>query len=210
MDKDRTNGNIDQLKFDDKNFNKHTEYGMSLLEKSLRENGAGRSILVDKDDNIIAGNGIVEAAINAGISKTRIVEVTGDELVVVKRTDLELDSKQGREMALADNATAAADLNWDETNIAEIADTFDINVGEWGVDIDIASPDDFDDQFSLPDGEKGLATMNFTLANVQADTIMEALDIARDEVTPADTFGNKNSHGNALYKIVKEWVEQRK
>lgn len=210
MDKDRTNGNIDQLKFDDKNFNKHTEYGMSLLEKSLRENGAGRSILVDKDDNIIAGNGIVEAAINAGISKTRIVEVTGDELVVVKRTDLELDSKQGREMALADNATAAADLNWDETNIAEIADTFDINVGEWGVDIDIASPDDFDDQFSLPDGEKGLATMNFTLANVQADTIKEALDMARDEVTPADTFGNENSNGNALYKIVKEWVEQRK
>ena len=112
--------------------------------------------------------------------------------------------------ALADNATAAADLNWDETNIAEIADTFDINVGEWGVDIDIASPDDFDDQFSLPDGEKGLATMNFTLANVQADTIKEALDMARDEVTPADTFGNENSNGNALYKIVKEWVEQRK
>lgn len=54
-------GNIEQLKFDDKNFNKHTEYGMGLLEKSLRENGAGRSVLVDKDDNIIAGNGIVEA-----------------------------------------------------------------------------------------------------------------------------------------------------
>jgi hypothetical protein len=104
---------IEKLKFDKKNFNKHTEYGMSLLEKSLRQNGAGRSILVDKDDNIIAGNGIVEAAVNAGITKTKVVEVTGDELVVVKRTDLELDSKQGREMALADNATAAADLQWD-------------------------------------------------------------------------------------------------
>ena len=104
---------IEKLKYDKKNFNKHTEYGMSLLEKSLRENGAGRSILVDKDNNIIAGNGIVEAAVNAGITKTKVVEVTGDELVVVKRTDLELDSKQGREMALADNATAAADLTWD-------------------------------------------------------------------------------------------------
>ena len=104
---------IEKLKFDKKNFNKHTEYGMSLLEKSLRQNGAGRSILVDKDDNIIAGNGIVEAAVNAGITKTKVVEVTGDELVVVKRTDLELDSKAGREMALADNATAAADLQWD-------------------------------------------------------------------------------------------------
>ena len=135
MTKDRTNGNIDQLKFDDKNFNKHTEYGMSLLEKSLRQNGAGRSILVDKDDNIIAGNGIVEAAINAGISKTRIVEVTGDELVVVKRTDLELDSKKGREMAFADNATAAADLAWDEEKLEEAAEKWDLVPEDWGLEL---------------------------------------------------------------------------
>ena len=146
MDKDRTNGNIDQLKFDDKNFNKHTEYGMSLLEKSLRENGAGRSILVDKDDNIIAGNGIVEAAINAGISKTRIVEVTGDELVVVKRTDLELDSKQGREMALADNATAAADLSWDEECIAAETEKWEIVPEDCGVEMPEASDETSEDE----------------------------------------------------------------
>lgn len=126
---------ISDLVFDDKNFNKHTEYGMSLLEKSLRQNGAGRSILVDKDDNIIAGNGIVEAAINAGISKTRIVEVTGDELVVVKRTDLELDSKKGREMALADNATAAADLAWDEEKLEEAAEKWDLVPEDWGLEL---------------------------------------------------------------------------
>lgn len=126
-------GNIEQLKFDDKNFNKHTEYGMGLLEKSLRENGAGRSVLVDKDDNIIAGNGIVEAAQKAGIVKTRIVEVTGDELVVVKRTDLELDSKKGRQMAFADNATAAADLSWDEERIGEAADEWGLVPEDWGV-----------------------------------------------------------------------------
>lgn len=124
---------IEALKPDNKNFNKHTEYGMALLEKSLRQNGAGRSILVDKDDNIIAGNGIVEAAQNAGITKTRVVEVTGDELVVVKRTDLALDSKQGREMALADNATAAVDLAWDYDAIAKVEIEFDIDVSDWGV-----------------------------------------------------------------------------
>lgn len=127
---------IEKLKFDKKNFNKHTEYGMSLLEKSLRQNGAGRSILVDKDDNIIAGNGIVEAAVNAGITKTKVVEVTGDELVVVKRTDLELDSKRGREMALADNATAAVDLAWDFDAIAEVETEFDIDVSGWGIEIE--------------------------------------------------------------------------
>ena len=108
---------IRDLKFDDKNFNKHTQFGMSLIEKSLRENGAGRSILLDKDNNIIAGNGVVESAGQIGLEKIKIVETTGDEIVAVKRTDISLNSKKGREMALADNATASADLEWDEENL---------------------------------------------------------------------------------------------
>lgn len=123
--------NIKDLKFDDKNFNKHTEYGMSLLEKSLRENGAGRSILVDKDNNIIAGNGIVEAAGQIGMDKVKIVEVEGDEIVAVKRTDIALDSEKGRQMALADNATAAADLNWDFDNMLEKFEPEELE--NWGV-----------------------------------------------------------------------------
>lgn len=126
---------IKDLKFDDKNFNKHTEYGMSLLEKSLRENGAGRSILIDKDNNIIAGNGIVEAAGSVGLEKVKIVETTGDEIIAVKRTDLTLDSKKGREMALADNATAAADLEWNEGILAAETNKYGINTDDWGVDV---------------------------------------------------------------------------
>ena len=128
-------GNINELKFDDKNFNKHTEYGMSLLEKSLRENGAGRSILIDKDNNIIAGNGIVEAAGSVGLEKVKIVETSGDEIIAVKRTDLTLDSKKGREMALADNATAAADLEWNEGILAAETDKYGIDTDDWGVDV---------------------------------------------------------------------------
>lgn len=108
---------IKDLKFDDKNFNRHTQYGMSLLEKSLRENGAGRSILLDKDGNIIAGNGVIEAAGQIGLEKVKIVETTGDEIVAVKRTDISLNSHKGREMALADNATAKADIEWDKENL---------------------------------------------------------------------------------------------
>jgi DNA modification methylase len=128
--------NISDLRFDDKNFNAHTEYGMSLLEKSLRENGAGRSILIDKDNNIIAGNGIIEAAGNIGLEDLQIVETDGTKIVAVKRTDIALDSKEGREMALADNATAAADLNWDEDAISEVSEQFGIDPGEWISDWD--------------------------------------------------------------------------
>lgn len=127
------NGKITDLKPDRKNMNKHTEYGMTLLEKSVRNNKFGRSILVDKDNNVIAGNGILETAVNIGAENIRIIETTGDELVVVKRTDVSLDSKQGREMALADNATSAADLAWDMEAIKEIEEGFGINAEEWGV-----------------------------------------------------------------------------
>lgn len=128
--------NISDLRFDDKNFNQHTEYGMSLLEKSLRENGAGRSILIDKDNNIIAGNGIVEAAGNIGLEDLQIVETDGTKIVAVKRTDIALDSKEGREMALADNATAAEDLSWDKGNIEEVSEQFGIDPGDWISDWD--------------------------------------------------------------------------
>lgn len=125
---------IKDLKFDDKNFNKHTEYGMSLLEKSLRENGAGRSILLDKDNNIIAGNGIVEAAGQIGLEKVKIIEAEGDEIIAVKRTDISLNSKKGREMALADNATASVDLEWDEELLKNEFDEDEIN--DWGITIE--------------------------------------------------------------------------
>ena len=126
--------NISELKFDDKNFNKHTQKGMGLLEKSLQHFGAGRSILIDKDHNIIAGNGIVEAAGQVGLDKVKIIETTGDEIVAVKRTDVSLNSDQGREMALADNATAAADLEWNKDNIADFFEPDDLE--KWNVDLE--------------------------------------------------------------------------
>ena len=124
---------IKELKFDDKNFNRHTSYGMSLLEKSLRENGAGRSILIDKDNNIIAGNGIIEAAGQIGLENVRVVESDGTEIIAVKRTDISLDSEKGRTMALADNATASADLEWDEDLILEESEKWGINLNNWGI-----------------------------------------------------------------------------
>lgn len=123
---------IADLRFDDKNFNRHTSYGMSLLEKSLRENGAGRSILIDKDNNIIAGNGIVESAGQIGLDKVKVVETTGDEIIAVKRTDISLNSKKGRKMALADNSTARADLEWDFDNI--MSELTPEEAKEWGVE----------------------------------------------------------------------------
>lgn len=106
-------GKVHDLIQDDRNLNKGTERGQQLIEKSLRQFGAGRSILVDKNNRIIAGNKTHANAEAAGIDDAVIVETDGSKLVVVKRTDIDLDTKQGREMALADNASVKVDLDWD-------------------------------------------------------------------------------------------------
>lgn len=128
-------GKINELVPDDKNMNKHNQYGMSLLEKSISELGLGRSIVVDKNNRIIGGNGVVETAVNLGLEDVIIVPTRGDKLVVVKREDVDLDSEVGRSLALADNAVANVNLEWDEVNVKEISDEWNINVKDWGVEL---------------------------------------------------------------------------
>lgn len=93
---------IQELAQDSHNFNKGNEQGQQLMERSFKELGAGRSILLDRNGNIIAGNKSQQAAIAAGIKKVRVIETTGDELVAVKRTDVDIDSAEGRKMAYLD------------------------------------------------------------------------------------------------------------
>lgn len=159
---------VSDLTFDDKNFNKHTEFGMSLIEKSLRNNGAGRSILIDKNNRIIAGNGVVETASQIGLEDVQIVESDGTKIIAVKRTDIDLDSKQGREMALADNATAAVDLDWDADTIAEVEEEFDIDAGDWGVNLDFETE-------GMTSGErdntKGFAKVTLMLTDEEAEEL---------------------------------------
>ena len=101
---------IQELVQDQHNFNKGTEQGGQLMEKSFKELGAGRSILVDKNGNIIAGNKSQKAAMAAGIKRVRVIETTGDELIAVKRTDVDIDSAEGRRMAYLDNLTTQVNL----------------------------------------------------------------------------------------------------
>ena len=139
---------IENLTPDDHNFNKGSEYGNHLIEKSFREFGAGRSILIDRNNRIIAGNKSIEAASSIGMENVVIVETTGDEIVAVKRTDIDLDSKKGRELALADNATNKANLDFDEEEISKLSEQFEFDASDWGVmnsfDADLEMPENLD------------------------------------------------------------------
>jgi len=45
-----------------------------MLVDALQKVGASRSIVVDEDGVILAGNGVVEAASEAGLTKLQIVD----------------------------------------------------------------------------------------------------------------------------------------
>lgn len=124
---------MQSLVFDDKNFNKGTEYGEHLMDDSLRKFGLGRSILIDKNNRIIAGNKTAEKAGELGFEKVVIVETDGSTIVAVKRKDIDLDSTKGRELALADNATSKANISWDNEVIMQCASQFDFDPEDWGV-----------------------------------------------------------------------------
>lgn len=95
---------VTDLKFDHKNYRKHGNKNKSLIKKSIEEAGLGRSIVVDADDEIIAGNGLVSQI--GKDTPLRVVETTGDELVVVKRTDLKHGDAKRDALAIYDNSTS--------------------------------------------------------------------------------------------------------
>lgn len=137
---------LEDLTPDGNNFNRHTEFGQKLLEDSLRKFGAGRSILVDKDGNIIAGNSTTETAAAIGMEDVIVVPTDGKKLVVVQRTDLSLDSPEGREFALADNMTALKGIDID---LEKVRETLGDDLAKaWGMEIPEvqkqAQEDDFD------------------------------------------------------------------
>jgi hypothetical protein len=127
--------NIESLVTDNKNFNKGTEYGDRLMDESLRKFGLARSIVIDKNNRIIAGNKTAEKAADIGFTDVLVVEVDGNQLVAVKRKDIDLDSAKGRELALADNATSKANLAWDESLIEEVSQQWGFEPQDWGVDV---------------------------------------------------------------------------
>jgi len=79
-----------------------------------------------------------------------------------------------------------------------------------GFDLD---SDTFGEDFSLKDGDKApFQQITFTLADEQAVIIQNAISEIKqtDEYKYAETMGNENSNGNALYLIVASWAGQRK
>jgi DNA modification methylase len=110
---------LGDLKPDPNNANRGTDRGRSALERSLRDYGAGRPILIDRYGHIIAGNKTVEQAKRLKLP-LRVVRTDGRHLIAVQRDDLDLAIDGAKALAIADNRVGELDLAWDVDRLKQL------------------------------------------------------------------------------------------
>ena len=157
-----------------------------------------RPIVVNDDMVVLGGNMRLKALKHLGLTEAPVIKAS------------ELTEEQQRQFIIKDNAGFG---EWDWNILANEWDVQELE--QWGIDIpgfDINS-DELGEEFSLADGDKApFQQMTFTLADEQAEQIQNAISDIKltDEYKYAETFGNENSNGNALYLIIMQWAEQKK
>jgi len=114
---------IKDLQPDPKNRRSHNSRNIGMVSDALRAVGAARSIVIDEDNIILAGNGVTDACAEAGITRLRIIEADGNELIAVRRSGL--TEAQKRALALYDNRTSEL-ATWNvEQLAADVKDGLD-------------------------------------------------------------------------------------
>lgn len=126
------------------NHNEGTERGGQMLEKSFNKYGAGRSLVADKNGKLIAGNQSMQGAIDAGMVDVIEVETDGNQIVVVKRTDLDLEGQDTRavELAYMDNRAHEISFVLDEDQLeADVNRGVDFSAMYTPAELDALLPD---------------------------------------------------------------------
>ena len=146
-----------------------------------------------------------------GNMRLRILQDLGEKEVPCKIIAEDTSVDKLRAYTIKDN-TSGGEWDWDdlanEWDAAEL-DSWGLETPEeWSV-----NPDELGDDFTLKDGERSaFQQITFTLATEQAEQVKKALKDAQhlEEFKYIETMGNTNSNGNALYLIVKQWVDARR
>jgi DNA modification methylase len=111
----RTPRLLTDLVADPHNRRKHNPRNLGMIASALQQVGAARSIVIDERNEVLAGNGVLAAAGEAGLTKLHVVDVDGDTIVAVRRTGL--TPAQKRDLAIFDNRAAEL-AEWDLDQLA--------------------------------------------------------------------------------------------
>jgi DNA methylase len=101
---------ITDLTPDPQNARKHSARNLNTIADALRTVGAARSIVIDEDNVVLAGNATIQAAADAGLTHLQVVEADGQTVVAVRRRGL--TPHQKAQLALYDNRAAELADGW--------------------------------------------------------------------------------------------------
>lgn len=146
------------IKYDKKNYRKHSDKNKELIRKSIEETGFGRSVVIDSENELIAGNGVVSQLPKD--TKIKVVETDGSELVVVKRIDLKTEDKKRKELARNDNATSDK-VEWDNDTL--VADFSLDELEKWGIEIPTKEEVETEEEPDVPFSEELLEEHNYVV-----------------------------------------------
>ena len=195
---------IKDLKQDKRNYRKHNQQNLDLIKKSVSEVGLGRSVVIDNENEIVCGNGLVSTLDKN--TPIKVIETDGTELVVVKRTDLNTNDEKRKQLAIMDNSTSDSS----EFDLDSLQADFDVEqLQDWGINDFVGLEDCEIDMPELNNGDKPpFQQMTFTLADPQAELIKEALAKIKhsNSFKYVETYGNENSNGNALFCIIEGFL----
>ncbi len=116
--------NLGDLTPDPRNARLHNPRNVGMIEAALHEVGAARSIVIDEDGVVLAGNATIEAAAQAGIERVQVVDADGETIIAVRRRGLTPEQKT--KLALFDNRTAEL-AEWDAGVLSELATETDLS-----------------------------------------------------------------------------------
>lgn len=119
---------IGDLLPDEHNPRKHTPRNIGMLERSLQDVGFARSIVVDESMRVISGNGTVEAAAAVGLTRVRVVDADGEEIIAVRRRGL--SEEQKIRLKVYDNRVGELS-GWDAGVLASLVDDGHDLSGAW-------------------------------------------------------------------------------
>ena len=122
---------LSDLTPDPKNARKHGQRNIEMIQRALEQVGAARSIVIDETGMILAGNGVAEAAAEAGIERVLVVDADGETIVAVRRSGL--TDEQKVKLALYDNRTAEL-ADWD----VDVLGALDVDLGDMFFESELA------------------------------------------------------------------------
>ena len=210
---------------------RNNEAAISYLANCIKAFGFQVPILIDKNNVIISGHTRVLAAKKLGMRTIpcRLVDnMTPAQVKAFRLADNKVSemsdwnyTRLGEELIDLRSLFDRGDFDWDMSSFG-----FDMQFDETNEDFnsffepaapkepqqdesnEVITGENYGTDFELPDGNKpNECSMTFHVYAQQKELIQTALDMVEE---PTETFGNPNKVGNALYEVVRQWVEQKK